>query len=625
MRIFQTRARLLGAALVVALAASACSADGDQESLDRVAPPTTLAGTRPIEPINIDAVDGPAGQGPAVETVAPEPTVAEAIGELADPLIVDASTSDLTVPALTPTVPPTIAATAPPTAPPTPVPTAAPTPAPTGAPTPRVPSTLKPTPAPTPTPTTPGPATPDTAGAVTTTGSAVAPITKPAKPSTTRAAVPPKVRLAVVGAKCLKTQVNQQRATKQGSQVVCTRTKPSTFVWTAVATPPTPALAGLNNGPGFDGKTITLGLIGTTTNPTWSNISKAISAGFEARIAAINRRGGIAGQYPIRVLFRDANYDPGVTLAELASTQASVVGYGSILGTPATEAAVPFLRDNQLLASPASQEGRWAKEPNLLPVFNSYQIQAISGVSYFLEQSPGATVCSVSIATSFGDAGAEGFNFAATDLGARVGATLQMGSGDVNAAPVLGQLARGGCQGVLTTLAPQQLVQLVMGAARAGLTFRWIALGAGFSDRIITSQTSKVFEATCWVIGDGPVWGEPQTASLAADLLVSDNRFWTENPDVGLTFGYTQAKVWEAILERAIANRDLSRAGLLQASRTAGLIDTGGLGSPIDYSQPVRLSAPRASIYTVDGSYKNSIRLLNAIYSPASASRFKLR
>jgi ABC-type branched-subunit amino acid transport system substrate-binding protein len=242
-----------------------------------------------------------------------------------------------------------------------------------------------------------------------------------------------------------------------------------------------------------------------------------------------------------------------------------------------------------------------------------------------LEQSPGATVCSVSIATSFGDAGAEGFSFAATDLGARVGASLQMASTDTNAAPVLAQLVRGGCQGVVTTLAPQQLVQLVMGAARAGLPFRWIILGAGFSDRIITPQTSKTFEASCWVIGDGPVWGEKETVSLAADLLAADHRYWTENPDVGLTFGYTQARVWEAVLERAVALGDLSRAGLLSASRSVGSVDTGGLGSPIDYSQPIRLSAPRASIYAVDGSYRNSIRLLNAVYTAPSAARFKLR
>ena len=606
--------------VAAALAASSGCAAESQRSLERDASPTTWRTGATIEPIGIDAVDGPAGNGVTDDTV-----------------VVASDDTMFVVGSVPPTVP-TVPSTSPPTVPSTLPPTVAPTVPPTGPPTISltVPQTL---PARTPAPATraarvPVPRQSVPAAAPSTATSEIVAVPSPtasptASPTTAPASKSVVVRadrtLAVLGAKCLRSQVGVQRRTKSGLTVVCTRTKATRYVWQSVVIPSTSPVVTPAVVQGFDGGTITLGVIGTTTNPTWSNISKAISAGFEARIAAINRRGGVGGRYPIKILYRDANYDPALTLVELAATQSSVVGYGSVLGTPATEAAVPFLRDNQLLASPASQEGRWAKEPNLLPVFNSYQIQAISGVSYFLEQSPGSTVCSVSIATSFGDAGAEGFAFAATDLGARVGASLLMAPADTNPAPVLAQLARGGCQGVVTTLAPQQLVQLVMGAARSGLAFRWIVLGAGFSDRIITPQTSKTFEATCWVIGDGPVWGEKETAPLAADLLAADNRYWTENPDVGLTFGYTQARVWEAILERAVAAGDLSRSGLLDAARTVGIVDTGGLGSPIDYSQPMRLSAPRASIYAVDGSYRNSIRLLNAVYTAPAAARFRLR
>ncbi len=590
--------RLTGVALALML--GACSSTVQPQAKSVLASPTTAAGQPDVESVGLAHVEGPAGLGPAKTTTTLELTT------------IPASTTSA------PTLAPTVASTR--------TITVAPT----------NPTTLALAPDPTytvPVRTNPRSTNPPKATKPPRSITIAEPITEPPiaealpDPSIAPSTKVKKanVKTAAIGAKCTVALLGTERPTKKGQTAVCVRTKKKGYVWSLQVAPQPQGPAAPAVVPGFDGKAITLGIIGTTTNPTWTNISKAISAGFEARVAAINRRGGIGGKYPVKVLFRDANYDPGQTLVELGATKNQVVGYGSILGTPSTEAAVPFLRDNQLMASPASQEGRWAKEPNLLPVFNSYQIQAINGVGYFIEQAPGSIVCSVSVATSFGDAGAEGFTFAATDLGARIGTTMTMAPTDTNPAPVLAQLARSGCNGVVATVTPQQLLALVVGAARGNLTFRWIALGAGFSDRIITSQTSKIFEQSCWVIGDGPVWGDPATASLAADLLASDNRYWTENPDVGLTFGYTQARVWEAMLEAAVAAGDLSHAGLLKASTVVGQIDTGGLGSPINYSQPQRLSAPRAAIYAVDGSYRNSIRMLVNNYSAPVASRFRLK
>jgi Periplasmic binding protein len=569
--------------------------------------PATTTGSGNVAPIILEHASGPAGQGIATST-------SEALPPIAITVTVGPTTSTSTTTLALPTTPATVATVAPTVA------KVVTLPPPTAARVTRAPRTVKPrptkaprrtvAPAPTPAPT-PSPApTPTPAPAVAPVATSV--VVKPAK----------------AGAACKPAQNGEQRpATTQGT-VECRKEK-GKWKWRAVGvgadTPQTPIKKGpLSAVAGFDGKTISLGIIGTSTNPTWSNISRAIVASFEARVAMINRRGGVAGKYPIKLVVRDANYDPTLTFNEINATKTQVVGYGSILGTPSTEAVLDLLKQEQLLASPASQDARWASQPNLLPVFNSYQIQAINGVSYFLETAPKAVVCSVSVAGPFGEAGREGAVFAAQDLGAPVGATLVLNPGDTNVAPVLGQLKAAGCQGVMVTTTPQQLLALVIGAVRAQLPFRWIAMGASFSDRLITSQTSLAFEQTCWVVGDGPIWGDG-TAELAKELVASNNKYWTENPDVGLTFGFAQARVWEAILERAVARNDLSRAGLLIASREIGTVDLGGLGSPTDYSQPVRVSAPRASVYAVDGSYKNSIKTLSSNYSSPTAGKFRFK
>jgi len=597
--------------------------NSSQGGLESVVAPGTTALAQAVDPIGIEFVNGPAPSAPTtVVTTTPEPTSAAASSLTQGPV------APVTVaPSATPSAAPAAAVVAPALSPSvvTPAPTAAPNPTGPRVTTPRRPATTKaPAPAPTPAPVTaptPAPALSVPVAAPTTSPAPVTAAPVSSAPVTTVAAVS-------AGASCAASRKNQIRASTTGS-ATCTKVK-GRWIWvdaaaansTAVTAVAVPAVV-----PGFDGHTITLGIIGTSTNANFANVSRSITAAIEARMAAINRRGGVAGKYPVRLVVRDANYDPTLTINEINATKNQVVGYASILGTPSVEAALPLLRSEQLLASPASQEARWALEPSLLPILNSYQVQTINGVSYWLEQQAGgaaaSTVCAVSVASSFGDAGTEGTRFAVSESGAKLGVVVTLAPNDNNVAPALAQLRAAGCQAVTATVAPLQLVALVVGAVRSGWTTRWIASAAGFSDRIVTPQTGPAFEQTVWVVGDGPQWGDPTLKVLVDELLASDNRYWTENPDVGLVFGHAQGATWEAVLERAVADRDLSRAGLLAASRKVTTVNIDGVGSTIDYSQPIRLSSPRATIFAVDNSYRNSIRMLSFGYSSAVATRYK--
>ena len=92
--------------------------------------------------------------------------------------------------------------------------------------------------------------------------------------------------------------------------------------------------------------------------------ARALKAGLEARVATINRRGGIAGRYPIELVYADTNYDPSQTATQLNATKDRVVGYAQILGTPNVEAVEPLLRQNQLRGQsglPGSPLGNFAE------------------------------------------------------------------------------------------------------------------------------------------------------------------------------------------------------------------------------------------------------------------------
>jgi Periplasmic binding protein len=438
-----------------------------------------------------------------------------------------------------------------------------------------------------------------------------------------------------VGATCTKSQQTGSTTRADGSVVSCVRKngKRAWVLLTGASAGNTPLPAGIPaRTAGFDGQTIKIGILSTTTHPVWGTIGKALKAGLEARVATVNRRGGIAGRYKIEMVFADTNYDPAQTITQLNLTKDSVTAYAQILGTPNVEAVEPLLRQFQLVASPASQEARWALSPDLMPIGNSYQVQAINGISYFLEQSalnnPDATprICAASVATSYGDAGNEGFAFARERLGFDAGPMVSIGPAETSMAAYSLQLRNAGCAAVMVTVGPAQTLGLVVSGRQQGFSPRWIIMGASFSDKIVVPQTGPLFEQGAWVVGDGTEWGDPSVSGMATmrnELIASDNRFWTENPDVGLTYGYVQGLVIEALLERAVALGDLSRAGILAASRKIGAVDTLGLMSPIDYSQPTRLANARTTIFAVDGSYLNAIKVLSRDYTSPTALAYR--
>jgi hypothetical protein len=556
---------------------------------EAVAPDSRVIG-EPVDPVNLEL---PADTSETTDVVVVEtpstvaPTVATTLGI---PSTLPPVTEPPTTPAPATAPPPTAP---PPTAPPRTVVVTVTVPVIV-----TVPVTTRPK------PTVPPPTAPPPTAAPPTAAPATAP--EPTAPPTT---APP---------------TTAPPTTKRATKASKTSKKATTTV--ATTTPPAPTGPAITTG--FDGQTITLGVIGTTTNPTWTNISKAITAGIDARVGNINKRGGIAGKYPVKLVVTDANYDPVQTVNEVNTNKTKVVGFASILGTPNVEAALPALNADRLLASPASAEARWADQGNLLPVGNSYQVQAINGIAYYLEQSgnPNATVCAVSIGTTFGEAGTEGFKFAQTQLPFKPGPVVVLGPTEVNVTRALGELRAANCQAIVATVSPLQLLPLVVGAARIGWAPRWLAMGAGFSDRLITSQTSPIFEPTVWVLGDGTQWGDnstPGMARLSTDLLGANHKFWTENPDVGLAFGYTQMRTWEDVLERAVRNNDLSRNGILGALAQTTPIDMEGLGASVDYQRLPRVVDSSATIFAVDGSYRNSIRVISLRYRSNAAAAYR--
>lgn len=385
-----------------------------------------------------------------------------------------------------------------------------------------------------------------------------------------------------------------------------------------------PAASGLKPGPGFDGKTIVVGNITSKTNAAWGPISKGIAAALEARFKAINAKGGIAGKYPIKIEEAEVNYDPNLAVQALNATKDKVVMYASVLGTPVNEALLPLYEQNKLVASPGSLDSKWIPKKNMVPILSSYQVQAINGASYYLEKNPGKTICAVSRQDVYGESGTEGIKFAQSKLNFKLGTIETVPASQTDMAAVTVRLRDTKCDAVYVTTGPAQATALLVQGSQNGYTPQWILMSPTFSDKQVTPATSGLYEKYVWTVSDGGEWGDPSIPgmkTLIAELKEAGYGNYVSAPDGGNLWGYAQAKTVEAVLEKAVANGDLSRDGILKAANELGQVDIGGLGTSVDLK--TRTPGAKNTIFKADASKQLAYAVLQKDYSSPAAEAYR--
>ncbi len=98
-------------------------------------------------------------------------------------------------------------------------------------------------------------------------------------------------------------------------------------------------------------------------------IGTQLAAGQQVYFDYLNAElGGVAGQYPVEILLEDHLYDTASTVQKYGKIKDDVVMFSQIMGTPSISAALALLAEDNIVASPASQDAFWVREQNLLPV-----------------------------------------------------------------------------------------------------------------------------------------------------------------------------------------------------------------------------------------------------------------
>jgi ABC-type branched-subunit amino acid transport system substrate-binding protein len=385
--------------------------------------------------------------------------------------------------------------------------------------------------------------------------------------------------------------------------------------------------AELATGPGFDGTTINVGVLSALSGPA-ALIGTQLAAGQQVYFDYLNAElGGVAGQYPVEILLEDHLYDTASTVQKYGKIKDDVVMFSQIMGTPSIFATLPLLAEDNMLAAPASQDAFWVREQNLMPVIEPYQIDVINGMSYYLGDGGGSvddTICAVIQNDLYGEAGLEGLEFAAQELGFEIATTTRYGAGDQAFTAQITELVNAECDMVWATALPTEFGGLLGTAAQSGFTPRWIVQSPSWIDALAATPLADYLQAFVWVVASGQEWGDPNSA----DMTVMVERVAKYKPDQApsyyFTFGYIQAWATHQVLESAVANGDLSRDGIISALNGLDELNFGDLGPAFENGPPEDRNPPRiSSIFAVDLEKPFALRVLAPDITSDAAAAFE--
>jgi len=362
------------------------------------------------------------------------------------------------------------------------------------------------------------------------------------------------------------------------------------------------AMQGLAFDVGFDEATgtIKVGALAAITGPI-AGIGASLLGGHQVYWAGVNANGGIAGVYPIDVVVRDNAYNPETNVIVYNEIKDEVLGFSSAIGTPTTATIFEDAAAANIIVAAGSLASQWALTSNVVLNLASgtYFAQFANAAYWAMEVADPAVITADSVvgiiypADDYGQDCKNGYDFGQENQGFNAAYEATYAPTDTDFSGQIGGAAAAGVDVLFVCTTPTPLATM-LGTA-AAIEYSPAVLGSSPSyNPVLPGALGGGDEAAglalfssfpYYGLGAGPSFEDetPGMADLRADLEAYGTDLPPEAINAFYFFGYAQAQTFHAILETAVANGDISRAGLLAAIDMVQNVDLGyGLG-PVGY------------------------------------------
>ncbi|HEY0639528.1 MAG TPA: ABC transporter substrate-binding protein [Pseudonocardiaceae bacterium] len=321
---------------------------------------------------------------------------------------------------------------------------------------------------------------------------------------------------------------------------------------------------------------IYLGTISDLTEGPFKALAVPITDSQKAFWKRVNEAGGI-GDYEVDVTsyVRDNKYNPQIHNQVYQEIKPNVLALAQTLGSPTTAAILPDLKSSNIVASPASWTSLWAFEDVIVESGANYCMESMNAIDYAVEEFGVKSVMAVHNAGDYGDDAAAGAKVAAEKRGLTFTDT-ETAPGQDNQGGAIEAVVSAKPDLVILTTGPTDAAVIIGQAAARGFTGKFIGTGPTWNPGLLKSPAAPAIKAL--YLQSGP-W-ETFTSDTPGHQAMRDALGSSVQGNDGYTSGWVWSYPLKAALEKAVENKDLTRAGVLRAVQSLDTVDYEGMLPP---------------------------------------------
>jgi ABC-type branched-subunit amino acid transport system substrate-binding protein len=380
----------------------------------------------------------------------------------------------------------------------------------------------------------------------------------------------------------------------------------------------------LKTGPGVTKSTIRLGVL-TDTSGVFAGLGGPLVDGNRLFWKLQNSKGGVCGRQ-VELVVRDHGYDPQKGVSLYREIEPNVLALQQLLGSPVAAALLPSIQKDGVLTALAAWPSQLTANPNILVSGATYDIEAINGIDYLVDQGKlkrGDKLGHVYFEGEYGENALQGSQYAAERQG--IGLVEQkIKATDTDLSAQVAALKRAGVKAILISAGPKQTASLAGVAAASGLDVPLVSNAPGFDPALLATPAAPALKKNLTMVsGTAPFATDTPGAAEVSSAYTA--AFPKGTPKYSVDAGYAQSKLMYEVLQRACAAKDLTRPGLVKALRGMDGVDTGGLvAGTLNYS---KLGVPPSrSVYVakVDPKALGGLSVLGAVRESANAKAYQV-
>ncbi|GGN22076.1 branched-chain amino acid ABC transporter substrate-binding protein [Lentzea pudingi] len=366
---------------------------------------------------------------------------------------------------------------------------------------------------------------------------------------------------------------------------------------------------------------IYLGTISDLTEGPFKTLAVPITDAQKAFWKRVNDKGGIGGyEVDVTKYVKDNKYNPQIHNQVYQEIKGSVLALTQTLGSPTTVAILPDLEKTPMVSVPASWTSLWGHEEVVLESGANYCVESMNSVDYAAEKMGVKSVMAVHNAGDYGDDAAAGAKIAAEKRGLTF-ENVTTTAGQDNQGGAIDAVVSKKPDLVILTTGPTDAAVIIGQTAARGFKGKFIGTSPTWNPGLLKSPAAPAIKALYMQSAPWKSWSTESVGHTALRAALPG-----VTPNDGYTAGWVWAYPLKAALEKAAANKDLTRAGVLAAVRQLSSVDYEGMlpsGAGNFSASPQDGVFRQNTLYKPDDAAPTGVTLVEDFFTGSTAKDFK--